>query len=97
MTDDDIRASLARAEDTLRSEYTGKAHRDRIILLVAEVAARMGRIAVNKTEAAEMLGVSLEFFDEHIDPEIQSIRRGRRVIYPIWELWGWMAREAQDR
>lgn len=53
------------------------------------------RLAHNKTEAALVLGVSVDFFDEHIAPELRCVRRGRRRLYPQVELEGWLEREAE--
>lgn len=55
------------------------------------------RLAVNKTDAAGMLGVSVDFFDEHIEPELRSVRRGRRVLFPVCELEAWLDRNATGR
>jgi hypothetical protein len=38
------------------------------------------RLCVKPEEAAEMLGVSRDYLDEHIKPELQIIRRGSRTI-----------------
>jgi excisionase family DNA binding protein len=53
------------------------------------------RLACNKTEAADMLGVSVDFFDAHIAAEMPCVRRGRRRLYPVAELKQWLAREAE--
>jgi excisionase family DNA binding protein len=53
------------------------------------------RIAFNKTEAAELLGVSVDFFDAHIAGEIRCVRRGRRRLYSETELRSWLDREAE--
>ncbi len=49
------------------------------------------RVAVMPNEAAEMLGVSRDFFDEHIKPELRIIRRGRKtILIPVAELERWV-------
>lgn len=58
--------------------------------LAAAVITRTGRLAVNKTEAAAGLGVSVEFFDEHVAPEVRSVQRGRRRLYPVVEIMRWL-------
>jgi hypothetical protein len=45
-------------------------------------------------EAAASLGVSPDFFDQHIRPELKVIRRGRLVLVAVAELERW-ARENQ--
>jgi excisionase family DNA binding protein len=52
------------------------------------------RLAVSPTEAAELLGVSRNFFDEHILPELRVVRRGRRVLIATAELERWLAESA---
>ena len=47
-------------------------------------------LAVNKRRAAAMLGVSVDFFDEHIADEVKSIKRGRLCLYPVCELRRWL-------
>jgi excisionase family DNA binding protein len=49
-------------------------------------------MALRKTEAAEALGVSLDFFEDHIQSELRVIRRGRLVLIPRSELLAWMDR-----
>ena len=62
---------------------------------VAERAAAPPRLAVSMTEAAEMLGVSLDFFTGHIAPELRIVRSGRRKIVPVRELERWLDRSAE--
>jgi hypothetical protein len=57
------------------------------------VAARM-RLALSPTEAAQAIGCSRDFFDEHVLPELRVVRRGRRVFIAVVELERWLAREA---
>lgn len=47
------------------------------------------RIAVTKAEAAETLGCSVDFLEEHVMPELRVIRRGRKVLIPVRELERW--------
>jgi hypothetical protein len=56
--------------------------------------ASIGRLAVSSSEAAASIGVSLDFFDEHVRPELRVVWRGRRVLVPIRELERWLDREA---
>jgi hypothetical protein len=53
------------------------------------------RLACNKSEAAEMLGVSVDFFDAHIAAELSCVRRGRRRLYAVRELERWLADESE--
>lgn len=65
-------------------------------MFAGEVVARWGRLALSKTEAAEALGVSDEFFDRHVAPDLQTVRRGRRVLYPTIGLLVWLWLEADE-
>jgi len=44
------------------------------------------RLAVSPGEAAEMLGVSRDHFDEHIIGDLRVVRRGRRILIALTEL-----------
>jgi hypothetical protein len=52
-------------------------------------------LAVNKTRAARLLGVSVDFFDEHLASELRSVRRGSRRLYAVAELEAWLERNAE--
>jgi hypothetical protein len=52
------------------------------------------RIAMSKQEAAAALGVSIDFFDEHIVPDLRMARVGRRRLVPIAELERWLDEHA---
>lgn len=52
------------------------------------------RLALSPTEAAHALGVSRDFYDQHIAPELRFVRRGRRRLVPVRELERWLEREA---
>ena len=52
------------------------------------------RLAFSRLEAAASLGVSLDFFDEHISHELRIVRRGRRKLIPVREIERWLAAEA---
>ncbi|MEZ5102766.1 MAG: helix-turn-helix domain-containing protein [Thermoleophilia bacterium] len=50
------------------------------------------RLSVSPDEAAEMLGVSRDYLDEHVVPELKVVRRGRRVLIALRELERWLDR-----
>ncbi len=53
------------------------------------------RLAIGPADAAEMLGVSRDFFDEHIKPELRIIRRGSKtILIPVRELERWLDKSA---
>jgi hypothetical protein len=43
------------------------------------------RLALRREEAAA-LGVSVDFFDEHVRPELRAVHVGRRRVYRVAEL-----------
>lgn len=55
------------------------------------------RLSVSPREAAEMLGVSRDYFDEHIIQELRIVRRGRRILIALAELERWLDRAATTR
>jgi len=55
---------------------------------------RIARLALSPAEAAEALGVSRDFLDEHVAPELRIVRRGRRKLIAVRELERWLASEA---
>jgi len=57
-------------------------------------AEAVSRLALSPVEAAQAFGVSRDFFDEHILPELRVVRRGRLVLVPVTELERWLARSA---
>jgi excisionase family DNA binding protein len=57
--------------------------------------APVPRLALSKTEAAEALGVSVDFLEQHAMHELRIARRGRRRLIPVTELDHWIERNAQ--
>lgn len=53
------------------------------------------RFALTRAEAAESLGVSLDSFERHIQPELRLIRRGKLRLIPATELERWAERNAE--
>jgi excisionase family DNA binding protein len=47
------------------------------------------RVTLTPEEAAASYGVSRDFFDTHIKPELRLIRRGRLILIPVDELRRW--------
>lgn len=48
------------------------------------------RLALSPDEAAAALGVSRDYFDEHVVGELRIVRRGRRKLIPVRELERWL-------
>ncbi len=56
---------------------------------------RLGpRLALSPDEAAALLGVSRDYFDEHVIDELRIVRRGRRILVALAELERWLDRSA---
>jgi excisionase family DNA binding protein len=59
---------------------------------------RLGpRLALSPDEAAALLGVSRDYFDEHVIAELRIVRRGRRILVSLAELERWLDRAATRR
>jgi hypothetical protein len=52
------------------------------------------RVALTRLEAAEALGISIDSFERHVQPEVRLIRRGRMRLVPVRELERWAAENA---
>src|SRR2546429_3693878 len=48
------------------------------------------RLALSPDEAAAALGVSRDYFDEHVIGELRIVRRGRRILVALAELEQWL-------
>ena len=59
-------------------------------------ATTVPRLALSKTEAADALGVSIDFLEQHILHELRIVRRGRgrRRLMPLTELQRWIDNNA---
>ena len=52
------------------------------------------RLALTATEAPEALGVSDDFFREHVASELRWVRRGRKKLVSVTELQHWLEQSA---
>ena len=52
------------------------------------------RLALSKSEAAEALGCSVDFLEQHVLHELRVVRRGRRRLIPVRELEQWLLASA---
>ena len=53
------------------------------------------RLAYSKAEAAEALGVSVDFLEDHVWPDLRIVRRGRRCFVSVGELESWLDQNAE--
>lgn len=61
---------------------------------LVDISSLPGRLALTPDQAAEALGVSRDFLDEHVIQELRIVRRGRRRIIPIASLIAWLENNA---
>jgi hypothetical protein len=52
------------------------------------------RLALRVGEAAVALGVSADYFAEHVAPELRWVRRGAVKLVPIYEVERWLRENA---
>jgi excisionase family DNA binding protein len=72
---------IERPEPPHRRRHSGKA------------STKLGpRLALSPDEAAALLGVSRDYFDEHVIAELRIVRRGRRILVSLAELERWLER-----
>lgn len=64
--------------------------------LAAEVARLLTtpRLTLSVSEACDALGVSWDFWQEHVAAEVRIVRRGRRKLVPVAELERWLEANA---
>jgi excisionase family DNA binding protein len=53
------------------------------------------RITLTRAEAANSLGMSVDHFERHVQPELRVVRSGRLVLVPVAELEKWSERNAE--
>ena len=63
--------------------------------MARKLAAPIPRMALTPAEAAAALGVGPDFFNDEIRPDLQLIRRGRKVLVPVAELERWVSENAE--
>jgi len=54
------------------------------------------RVALGRQEAAASLGMSLDSFERHVQPELKLIRRGKLRLVPLVELERWAIENAES-
>jgi hypothetical protein len=53
------------------------------------------RLAVTRAEAARALGVSINSFERHVQPELKIVRRGKLRLIPVREIERWLEENAE--
>ena len=54
------------------------------------------RFALSRKEAAASLGMSLNHFERHVQPELKVALSGQLVLIPVAELERWVQRHARQ-
>lgn len=52
------------------------------------------RLALNRQEAAEAIGISLDSFERHVQGELPCVYVGARRIYPVHVIEAWLEKKA---
>lgn len=58
--------------------------------LRADYRSRASRLALTKQEAAAAIGVSVDSFERHVQPELAVVRRGRLRLFAVCEIERWL-------
>ncbi len=53
------------------------------------------RLAYSKPQAATALGISINSFERHVQPELRVVRRGKLRLFPATELERWLRENAE--
>ena len=89
-----LRRLVTGANDQLTLEVSKATGRRSSKNELRSTARGLPRLCVSPDEAAEMLGVSRDYFDEHIIQDLRIVRRGRRILIPLSELDRWLDHNA---
>jgi hypothetical protein len=60
-----------------------------------EHPAAAHRLAITRVEAARALGVSINSFERHVQPELRIVRRGKLRLIPVREIERWLEENAE--
>jgi hypothetical protein len=63
---------------------------------VSTANSNVPRVALSRQEAAAALGMSLDSFERHVQPELKLIRRGKLRLIPVVELERWAIENAES-
>lgn len=62
---------------------------------MTERQAQAHRLAMTRSEAARALGVSINSFERHVQPELRIVRRGKLRLIPVREIERWLEENAE--
>lgn len=94
-----IAARILKAEPTEPIPWAGLPDDERTRAFDATYPPRKApptvvRLTLTPIEAAAALGVSRDYFDQHVKPDLRLVRRGRLVLIPVSELERWVRENA---
>src|SRR5947209_20536396 len=59
-------------------------------------SSHVPRVALSRQEAAMSLGMSIDSFERHVQPELRLIRRGKLRLVPVDELQRWAIERSES-
>jgi hypothetical protein len=59
------------------------------------VVSPIPRVTLTRPEAAAALGMSVDSFERHVQPDLKLIRRGKLRLVPVTELQRWAGENAE--
>jgi hypothetical protein len=62
---------------------------------IRERRVQTRRLAVTRAEAAHALGMSINSFERHVQPELRIVRRGKLRLIPVREIERWLEENAE--
>ena len=62
---------------------------------MTKVTLTITPVALSREDAAAALGMSLDSFERHVQPEVRLIRRGKLRLVPVEELRRWCEKSAE--
>ena len=63
---------------------------------MSTASSNVSRVALSRQEAAISLGMPLDSFERHVQPELRLIRRGKLRLVAVAELERWANENAES-
>jgi hypothetical protein len=63
--------------------------------VASQPVAPVPRVTLTRSEAAAAMGMSLDSFERHVQPQLRLVRRGALRLVPVRELEVWAAENAE--
>jgi predicted protein tyrosine phosphatase len=60
---------------------------------MSATAEHSAALVVSREEAADHLGVSLQTFKRHVQPQLHTVKIGRRILVPVASLEAFLAED----